>query len=981
MVDASRRSISIQQSRKPISLGLALALVVAACTAAAVETTTTSTTEPAPTTTVPSTTTTTIDPQLLEELPVDPDIRVGQLGNGLTYYVRFNDSPGGRAELRLVVNAGSVQEEADQAGIAHFLEHMMFNGTDRFPRNDLTAALESFGPRFGPDINAYTSFDETVYELSLATDEPGLLSLGLEVLREWASRATLTETDVVEERGVVLDEWRLRAQGFRGRVSEAFQALVLPGTVYEGRLPIGDDVSIETTTPDELERFYEDWYRPDNMAIVAVGDFDVDAMQVAITNLFDDLTSPTNAPVWDPPSYDPPLEPRVDSLVDAEATEASVSILWPQVAGVLVTEGDYQSAIAVSMGLDILDQRLNDDALRGQAPLLGASSSEFGYTRSIGMLAIDVESRPAEAEDALLALLLEIKRMIEFGISDAEFERVVDTFRASSEQTFEGKESAQDSQFASWLVAHHLEGRHLMSHEQRFEVDKRVLERLTKSEVEAAFAEAIDTSPLILAVGPDDPGARIPDADRILELMDEAASTVVERRDESDLEIDSLMDRPEPAEIALRKDVTDFGLPTWHDWLRRYTMIVLDNGATVYFWVTPIAEGLVHARAESFGGSSQVAIEDLPEIELVVDMIGRSGVGPADVPTLERLLADRVVAATSWISETREGLFGNAATEDVEIMLQLMNLYMTAPRLSSVAVQAVIDETATVVASKDDIPDILRSEALNQGYYGDDPRYFVLPTEEQLAEFDVEAAERVYRERFANAGDFAFAFVGDFDLEVMIDLAARYIGTLPGSPGREGFVDNQPLPPREVQLFIVEAGTDPQGRVDMYFTNPLEPDLFDRMTARVLELIVDARLRDRIREELSASYAVFTGIDLQRDPDPFAESFVRGTGDPDDLDRISDEIISDLADLQKNGPTAEQFDTAIEQLLTELALIHNGIIADALLNSFLYPDEPVMELATQHGLIPLITPEDVQELAKIVYNLDQRIEVRTIPKS
>ncbi len=225
--------------------------------------------------TEPAATTTTLDPVLAEPLPIDPDVRMGTLDNGLRYYIRENEAPGGRAELRLVVDAGSLHEDEDQAGVAHFLEHMMFNGTARFPRNELTSVLESFGPQFGPDINASTSFDETIYELSLeSTDE--LLDLGMDVLREWATEATITTTDVTEERGVVLEEWRLRDQGLNGRLGQTFEKLLLPGTSYEGKAPMGNVESIQAMAPEALTRFYQDWYRSDRMAVVAVGDFDVD---------------------------------------------------------------------------------------------------------------------------------------------------------------------------------------------------------------------------------------------------------------------------------------------------------------------------------------------------------------------------------------------------------------------------------------------------------------------------------------------------------------------------------------------------------------------------------------------------------------------------------------------------------------------------------------------------------------------------------
>ena len=277
---------------------LALLLVASACTS---DTTTTSSSVVA--TIVGESTATTVldDPVLNTPLPVDSDIRIGVLPNGLTYYLRHNDylrhneSPGGRVELRLLVDVGSVQEDDDQSGGAHFLEHMMFNGTARFPRNELIAALESLGPRFGPDINAHTSFDETVYELSLAA-EPELVSLGIDVLREWAAEASLTEDDVIGERGVVLDEWRLRAQGFSSRVSDAFQELILPGSAYENRLPIGTSEAIESTEPAELRRFYEDWYRPDLMAVVVVGDIDLDDLEAQVVEAFEALVAPDGPP-------------------------------------------------------------------------------------------------------------------------------------------------------------------------------------------------------------------------------------------------------------------------------------------------------------------------------------------------------------------------------------------------------------------------------------------------------------------------------------------------------------------------------------------------------------------------------------------------------------------------------------------------------------------------------------------------------------
>jgi zinc protease len=951
-----------------LRLAAVLILLVAACTS---DTTGPTTTTAGPTTTAPAgATTSSPHPGLALALPVDPQVQVGRLENGLTYYLRHNDSPGGRAELRLLVNAGSSQETEEQSGVAHFLEHMMFNGTERFPRNELIAALEAFGPRFGPDINAHTNFDETVYELSVETEKEELVTLGLQVLRGWADRATLTTEDVIAERGVVLDEWRLRSQGFGGRISSAYADLILPGSPYEGRIPIGDAEAIASTTPEELRRFYEDWYRPDLMALVAVGDFDLEEMEDSIVEIFADL-EPRDGPSRERLTYDPPGEARSGRLVDEEATGASVAVLWPLEPRSMETVGDLQNAVALAMSLEVLATRLNDDALRGDAPFLGAANVEVGYAREIELAGVDVDSRPREAESALRAVLEEAERMRRHGISPGEFARALARFEASSRQAHDRQETIQDIEIAGQIAAHHLAGAHLMTPDQRFKVESDIISRLDPGDLESALSRVVEHPPLILAVGPDDQPELIPDQARILEVLGEVRASTIEARPDEGSGVDTLMAVPEPELPVSTETDPDFG----------YTILEYGNGATVFLWQSEISDQSVYMRAESFGGTSRIAVEDLPEAFLATDIIGRSGLGPADATTLERYLSDRLVQVFSWISETREGLTGTAASRDVETLLQLTNLLMTAPRFDDQAVAAVVDEVALLNASRADIPEILFDEALIQAYYGDDPRYFALPTPDQMADFDPDAAERVYLDRLGDAADFAFAFVGNFDIAEMTDLVSRYIGTLPAAGGDGGFVDNQPLPPRRVVVTTVEAGSGEQGRLGMFFTNPFQPELEDRMTARLLQLILDNRLRERIREELSATYSIFNTIDLQRDPDPFAETFISSTGHPDDLGRISEEVMADLADLQANGPTPGQFDTAVEQLRTELDLINNPTLADALITSYLYPDRPVVELSRRYEVIEEITAQDVRRISQTVFDPGQRIEIRLVPRN
>jgi zinc protease len=269
---------------------------------------------------------------------------------------------------------------------------------------------------------------------------------------------------------------------------------------------------------------------------------------------------------------------------------------------------------------------------------------------------------------------------------------------------------------------------------------------------------------------------------------------------------------------------------------------------------------------------------------------------------------------------------------------------------------------------------------MNDSYYGDDPRYFVVPDADQLSDFDLDAARRAFSARFGNAADLAFAFVGDFDTAEMTRLAASYIGTLPGSGHATGYVDHQPLPPRDVRVTTVEAGSGEQGQVGMFFTNEFEPSFLDRLTARLLELILTARLRERVREELSATYSIQAGIDLQRDPDAFAEAFVMSSGDPAGLDQISNEVLAELGSLQSDGPTDEEFATAVEQMRDELELLDNRTLAGGLVTAHLYPDQPMSELADGYSMIDEVVAEQVTRLARSVFDLDQRIEVRQVPR-
>lgn len=796
------------------------------------------------------------------------------------------------------------------------------------------------------------------------------MSLGIEVLREWAGRATLTETDVLEERGVVLDEWRTRAQGFGARVNEQIEDLILSGTAYEGHQPIGDRDSILAATPEVLESFYADWYRPGRMAVAAVGDFDHEEIVQMIVDAFTDLPDDDDPPGRMAPSYEPPEQPAVSSYVDEEAVTAGITALWPVANPTMTTVGDYEATLATSIGVQILADRLSDDASSGKGALLGATVVDLGWTRALGIVGVDAEMRAGRGDEGLVQVLEEVERVRRHGITDEEFERAIAAYTNYSKQVYEQRESTQDIEFVDQIVGHHLGGGDLMSPSQRFEVESAIVARLTAADIDDALGLVIDRQPAVLALGPDDADAVIPGEDRILEVLEGLPTAQIDPRGDTGTEKTVLMQRPEPAPIVSSSIDPRF----------EYTTLEFGNGATVYLWESDIAPQAVLAQIEGFGGLSLIDVPDLPEAFLMTEIVGRSGVAGFDVPALRRILTGRIVAVQPWISETRQGLEASAALADVETMFQLIHLTITEPRFDATAVDAVLDEMRTLNTSRDDLPDLLFEEAMNRSYYGDDPRYFVVPDADQLSDFDLGAARRAFASRFGNAADFAFALVGDFDTAEMTRLAASYIGTLPGGGDASGYVDHQPLPPRDVQVTTVEAGSGEQGQVGMFFTNEFEPSFQDRLVARLLELILTARLRERVREELSATYSIQAGIDLQRDPDEFAEAFVMSSGDPAGLDQISDEVLAELSSLQREVPSDVEFATALEQMRDELELVDNGTLASGLVAAHLYPDQPMSELVDAYLVLDELAREQVMRLAGAVFDLDQRIEVRQVPR-
>ncbi len=905
-----------------------------------------------------------------EALPVDPDVVIGTLDNGLTYYVRHNAAPGGRVELRLAVDAGSVHEDDDQSGVAHFLEHMLFNGTERWPANELIRVLESFGSQFGPDVNASTSFEETVYELSLPTDDPALVTAGVDVLREWASRATIDPGEVEAERGVVFEEWRLRDQGAGGRLNDLYADLLTPGSGYEGRLPIGDPDAIRTMTRDRLQRFYRDWYRPDLMAVVAVGDIDVDDIEALIVDRFADL-APAGSPRPSPAVAVADAEAvRYRRLADPDLPSAYVEVIWPGPTEPPDSVGAHRRMLARRLAEEIIDTRFADDVSRGRAPYLTAYTSGTPLARGIDAPGLLAEAPPRAIQASFERLLEEVERVRRHGFEPAELDRARTVLLRSLAQRDAGRATTQDGDYAARYVDHFVAGVPIPGWDDLVDLETRLLEDMTAEYVAGVLLDVVDgRAPQVLVVGPEADGDALPGEPAVRRLLAEVPERPVPPRVEDGPGRDQLMAVPEPAPIVERGQVAALGART----------LELANGVRVLLKRTGIAEGFFGIEVRNPGGLSLLAVEDLAAAFVLPDVLTRSGVGELDQVELDRFLADEVVVSGLALRETFERVTASGSAERPEVVFQLLNRYLTAPRVQPSALDAVVAELAPLAADPSAVPSLAAADELIDARYRSSPRYRMFPTVDDLAAVDPADVERIHRQAFGDAAGTVVAIVGDLELSRMEDLAARYLGTLPSDGEPDGWVDRQPAPPPGVVEREVRVGQDDQGSVTMLFIAERGSDQLTDIELVVLRHVLSARLRDRLREALGATYSPSTSIASAEEPDALIETIVEVTGDPDRLPEIVEETLAVMADLRSGGITEDEAARAREQVRRDVELLSNGFWIDQLLYAATHPGVTVPTVDQRIRAASSVTVAELTALAQEVLVDERYIVVNLVP--
>ena len=844
-----------------------------------------------------------------QTVPVDPLITVGTLPNGLRYYIRENRQPQGRAELRLAVNVGSVLEDDDQLGLAHFVEHMSFNGTRHFPKQDIGTFMQSLGMRFGAHVNAHTSFDETVYELQIPTGDAAVVDRSLLILEDFARDVSFDPVEIDKERGVVLEEWRL-GLGASERIRNAQLPLLLAGSRYAERNPIGSPDVIQNVSYDRVRQFYADWYRPDLMAVVAVGDFDKSTMEARIRSHFRSIQAPSSPKPR--PLYAVPDQPGTvySVITDPEVTNTRISLSSKMAARPFVTVGNYRRYMVERLFGDMLSARLQEIAQAPGAPFLAAGTGRGLFVRTEEVTTLDALVVTGGVERGLAALFTEIDRVARFGFTSTELEREKLNLQRGLQGSVIEKDKSPSGPLADEFVRNFIKAEPIPGIVYEFGLNQRFLPEITLAEVNSLASDWMpDRNRLVAIIAPERERASLPSEATmaaVIEMAEGAAPTAYV----DTVSTQPLLARlPSAGAIATISTNEALGITEWR----------LSNGALVVLKPTTFREDEILFRAVSPGGTSLASDEDFIAADTAATVIAQGGLGEHRLVDLEKVLAGTTAFVRANIGETEEGLVGSASRNDLETMFQLVYLRFTAPRADPVAFGVLTERLKVTLASRAVMPDTVFDEALGAALSQNHVRAQPL-TLASLNRMNLDASLAFYRDRFADASDFTFVFVGSFDLATLKPLVERYLASLPALHRNESPQDVGMVFPAGVVDEEVRSGIEPVSRVSIVFGGAFENDEMHRIVARTMAESLAGNLQRTLREDLGGTYGVSVAPSFTKRPREEYRLTISFACDPARTESLTRAAFQVIDQFKRNGPSAGQILDARTALIRDFEI-------------------------------------------------------------
>jgi zinc protease len=843
---------------------------------------------------------------LTTKIPTDPQITVGKLANGLRYYIRKNAKPEQRAELRLVVNTGSLLEENDQRGLAHFVEHMAFNGTKNFPKQDLVNFLESIGMRFGADVNASTSFDETIFMLQVPTDKPAILDKSMLILEDWAHNVSFDPAEIDKERGVVLEEWRL-GRGADARMRDKQFPILLKGSRYAERLPIGDPEILQYFKHDRLTAFYKDWYRPDLMAVVAVGDFDPAAMETMVKSHFAGLTGPkTEKPRT---VFPVPAQPGTAFAVatDKEMPSTTVEVYAKSPAQDQSTIGSYRKQIVDNLFGGLLSARMSELAQKPDAPFIAAGTGHGSFVRTAEATSLSALVKEDAVAKGIEALFAETARVAQFGFTATELDRQKQNILRSLERAVAEKDKQPSGQLADEYVRNFTTGESIPGIVYEQGLYQRFLPEITLAELNAlAKTWMPETNRVVVVSAPDKPGLALPTEAQMTAAMSGAASKPLTAFVDSVGTAPFFEATPTPGSITKTSTKESMGITEW----------TLSKGSRVVLKPTDYKQDEILFRAQSPGGTSLASDADFISAQSASQLVALGGLGKLSSIELRKALAGKIAAVSPTIDELSEGLSGNASPKDLETLFQLIYLRFTAPRPDPVLFSTIVSQSKAMLANQAADPNYAFFTTLESVLTEDHPRSKPM-TVETVDQMNLDKSLAFYKDRFSDASDFTFFFVGSFDPAAMKPLVEKYIASLPATHRTETWKDVGRHTPTTVVERTVKKGLEPKSQAAIVFTGPAEYNQTQRVAIKALSYVLENRLRETLREDLGGTYSVNASGSVSRDPRQEYSFDIEFGGDPKRIDTLVKTVFDEIEKLKANGPTEKELGDARETFVRE----------------------------------------------------------------
>lgn len=905
------------------------------------------------------------------KLTLDPGIHYGVLPNGIHYYVRKNTYPAKRAELRLAVNAGSLVEDNDQRGMAHVIEHMGFNGTTHFKKNELVSYLQSIGVRFGADLNAYTSFDETVYMLKVPTDTARLLDKGFTVLEDWAHGQLFDSTEVANERGVVVEEWRL-GKGANDRMRQEYWPVLFQGSKYADRWVIGSKESILSSNPKLLRRFYQDWYRPDLMAVVAVGDFDADQMVAKIKRQFGGIPAakkPRVRSAFDVPSN---KEPLVAITTDKEATITSVDLLFKLPHEEVRTVGDVRQLLMSRLFSMMLSARFSEMAQKPDAPFAQAFGGKSGFVRGLDVFDLSALAKDGQIERAALALITEAHRVDDFGFLPSELDRAKQNMLRGYERSFAERDKRESASLADEYTRHFLSNEHVPGIEVEYQLAQQLAPGITVKELNALASKWIsEENRVVLVQAPQKPDVKVPTKAELLALLDRGWKTPVTAYTENVSTEALIATLPAPGALTTSRQLPGAGITEWK----------LSNGARVLIKTTDFKADEVRFGAFSPGGSSLVSDADYMSATMAGQVMMTSGVGNFSRIDLTKKLSGKTATVFPAMGANSEGLSGQASPKDLETLLQLVYLQFTAPRLDTSAVAAFKNQFGAMLANRASSPDAAFQDTISVTMNSGHPRARPLSMS-TLAEINPQRAYDIFRDRFADASDFTFVFVGNVDTTVLKPLAQQYLATLPSLNRKETWKDVGLRPPTGVIDKVVRRGTEPKASTYVGFTGPFDYTDQNRFDLLALTELVRIKIIEVMREKMGGTYSPQISSNSTRIPRPQYSVTAFFGSSPDNAEALSRALFAVIDSIKKVAPVQADVDKVKEQLLRshETELRQNAYWMQTIMSRTQNEEDVAWVLAPYESMIKALTPAQIQHAAGQFFNMTNYVRVVLLPE-